>query len=546
MKISFLEPHLKIYGGIRRIVEISNRLVMRGYDVSIFHSDGSPCEWMEGLAETKPLHEVLSVEHDVLIYNDPTKRDYTLAKKAKAKLKIFFVLELYKTKLLKGFHPSIFMPWNRRTRYVKKSLSRDYLIICNATWEAEWLKNRLGIDSELLIGGLNTDVFHPVTVQKKNRKKTILFSGDVRPRKGTTIIKKALKRVRSQISNLNEITYHGKGIPQHEMAAIYSSADIFVDASYHAGWNNPVIEAMACMTPVVCTDIGGVHDFAVHEQTALIVAPGDYRAMADAIVRLIKEPELAKSLKRKAYEKATQFLWKDAIDRMEKVLIREFKKKSFNPSYVVERDYIIPLIPKSSQLILDVGCSAGMLGKMIKKWIPMCKLCGIEIDPNMADKAKKYFDQIVVGDIEQLDYNLHFSDQKFDAIIFADVLEHLRDPWKILKKTSKMLRQSGIIIIGLPNIGHYSTIFNLAFRDYWPYRERGIHDKTHLRFFTLKTIMDLLDFAGLEVVKIQRRYRVVESMGMGPLNRISWIFTLPVIRRFFTFQFLIVAKKVEQ
>lgn len=68
-------------------------------------------------------------------------------------------------------------------------------------------------------------------------------------------------------------TYCGKGISQEKMAEKYSSADIFVEASWQAGWNNPVAEAMACKVPVVCTDIGGVKDFAFHEKTALLVPP---------------------------------------------------------------------------------------------------------------------------------------------------------------------------------------------------------------------------------------------------------------------------------
>ena len=543
MKISFIEPHLKIYGGIRRIMEISNRLVKRGHDVTIYHSDGSPCDWMEGFAKTRPAQEVLLDQHDVLIYNDPVRRDFILTKKAKAKLKVFFVLELYKTELLKGFHLSSFLPWNRRTQYVKKSLSQGYLILCNATWEKEWLHEHMGIDSELLIGGINTEVFHPLPGQGGGSNKRILYSGDVRPRKGTATIKKSIEWVRKQIPDIGVVTYHGKGIPQHEMATVYSSVDVFVEASCHAGWNNPVIEAMACMAPVVCTDIGGVHDFAIHEKTAILVPIGDDKAMADAIVRLIKDPELANSLRQNAYDKVIGFRWDDSIDRMEDILNKYLQKSKFNLSYTVKRGYIASLIPKTSKAVLDVGCSVGTLGKLIKDRIATCRLFGIEIDFNMAAIAEKHFDQVVVGDIEQLELEMLFGEQKFDCIIFADVLEHLRDPWEILKKASGLLSKAGIIILSLPNISHYSTIFNLLIKDHWPYRERGIHDKTHLRFFTLKNITDLLDAEKLEAIKINRRYRIIESTGLGPLNRISWIFGLPVLRRFLTFQYLVVAKK---
>ena len=89
MKISFVEPHLKIYGGIRRIIEISNHLTARGHDVTIFHSDGKPREWMECVAKIKSHNELLLENHDVIIYNDPNTTDYELVKKANAKLKVF-------------------------------------------------------------------------------------------------------------------------------------------------------------------------------------------------------------------------------------------------------------------------------------------------------------------------------------------------------------------------------------------------------------------------------------------------------------------------
>ena len=80
MKISFIEPHLKIYGGIRRIIELSNRLTERGHDVTIFHSDGSSCQWMKCIAKIKSHNEVLKEEHDVILYNDLNPIDYNLAK----------------------------------------------------------------------------------------------------------------------------------------------------------------------------------------------------------------------------------------------------------------------------------------------------------------------------------------------------------------------------------------------------------------------------------------------------------------------------------
>ena len=69
MRIAFIEPHLELYGGIRRIMELSNRLTRMGDDVTIFHPAGTPCVWMEGLAKTRPTAELTREEYDAVIFN---------------------------------------------------------------------------------------------------------------------------------------------------------------------------------------------------------------------------------------------------------------------------------------------------------------------------------------------------------------------------------------------------------------------------------------------------------------------------------------------
>ena len=327
MKISFVEPHLKIYGGIRRIIELSNRLTIKGHDVTIFHSDGSPCQWMKCIAKIKSYEAVLNEKHDVIIYNDPNPIDYNLIKKAKAKLKIFYVLELFHKVLLTGFNLNIYLPGNERMLFLKKSLYAPYLKLSNATWEKEWLKNNMNIDSILLLGGVNFKMFHPIEKKENADDFHILFSGDPRKRKGTKNILKALEIVKKEEPGIVWDTYHGKGIPQEKMAEKYCLADIFVEGSWQAGWNNPVAEAMACKIPVVCTDIGGVKDFAFHEKTALLVPSEDSQAMASAILRLIRDKKLREMLRENAYNHIRKFDWDKSTERLEEIINFELSKK---------------------------------------------------------------------------------------------------------------------------------------------------------------------------------------------------------------------------
>ena len=315
MKVAFVEPHLGLFGGIRRILELSNRLTDRGVEVTVFHPAGTPCDWMECRAGIRPSESLLDQPQDVVIYNDPNPEDFRLVRRAPARLKVFYVLELYETSLLGGFHPTIYRPRHQRTLYMKRSLQAGYLLLTNASWLSEFLSARMGLESTLLFGGVNREMFHPVE-RTPNDGFKVLCSGDPRPRKGTDTIRRAVELARERRPDIELDTYHGRGVPQHAMAAVYAAADLFVEASTQAGWNNPAAEAMACGVPLVCTDIGGVRDFATHDETALLVPPEDPRMLAGAILRLAEDVPLARRLAARGLERIGRFDWDRSADTM--------------------------------------------------------------------------------------------------------------------------------------------------------------------------------------------------------------------------------------
>lgn len=324
MKIAILEPHLGVFGGIRRMLELSNRLIRRGHEVIFYHSNGAPCTWMECLAQTKPDMEILEDSFDVVIHNDPTRRDFELARDANAKLKVFYCLGLYEKELmLSGFHPRKLLFWRgiaRRTHWMKMGILGNDLVLSNSSWVQRWIQENLGVKSVLMIGGVNVEMFHPVDIARDPAHFRILYSGDLRPSKGTAYIEAALEIVRTELPHVVTNTYAGKGIPQMEMAAAYSWADLFVDAQIAGGWSNPVLEAMACRLPVVCTDNGGVEDFAFHERTALLVPMHDSKALAAAILRMANDPVLREELREHAYRHSQTFSWDESAVRLESVL----------------------------------------------------------------------------------------------------------------------------------------------------------------------------------------------------------------------------------
>lgn len=218
----------------------------------------------------------------------------------------------------------------------------------------------------------------------------------------------------------------------------------------------------------------------------------------------------------------------------------KINQKSFNPSYVGPRKDILNLVPGNVGKVLDVGCSVGALGGQIKKKFG-AEVIGIELDEKMAKAARKKLDKVITGDLDEINLNDYLKPHYFDCLIFADVLEHLKDPWCVLKNSLKFLGDEGVVIASIPNIRHYTTLFNLLFQGNWPYRERGIHDRTHLRFFTLKNIRKLFQEANLEIVLLERSYRLIERPHR--YNRFSRYLAFPLFKEFLAFSYLIVAKK---
>jgi len=126
----------------------------------------------------------------------------------------------------------------------------------------------------------------------------------------------------------------------------------------------------------------------------------------------------------------------------------------------------------------------------------------VELSREYADRARVYARDCVVGDIESYNWLEKFKNKKYDNIIFADVLEHLRDPWQVLGKTAPLLKEQGSIIISLPNIAHDAVLAALYNGDF-SYQDYGVLDKTHLRFFTEATARKMIENAGLRITDVK-------------------------------------------
>ncbi len=148
----------------------------------------------------------------------------------------------------------------------------------------------------------------------------------------------------------------------------------------------------------------------------------------------------------------------------------------------------------SNKRVLDVGCANGYLAEVLTA--RGCTVSGVEYDAAAAEEARQYLDRLVVGDLEQLDLVGELGEGQFDVVVFGDVLEHLRDPGAALRDARTLLRPGGRIVASVPNIAHGAVRLALL-RGRWDYTDKGLLDRTHIRFFTLDAVCELLESAGL-------------------------------------------------
>lgn len=156
--------------------------------------------------------------------------------------------------------------------------------------------------------------------------------------------------------------------------------------------------------------------------------------------------------------------------------------------YTYPRPEIVAIVPDDAKRILDVGCGAGATGLEIMNRNIGSEVYGIEINDFVANLAKNHYKSVESTDVETLD--LPFPTEYFDVILCNDVLEHLRDPWNVVRKLATHLKPSGYIIGSIPNITHTEAILPLMLGSF-PYVDAGILDRTHLRFFTPQTVHTL-------------------------------------------------------
>jgi SAM-dependent methyltransferase len=157
----------------------------------------------------------------------------------------------------------------------------------------------------------------------------------------------------------------------------------------------------------------------------------------------------------------------------------------------------LPLNPEAR--LLEIGCGNGDTAA----YALACRKCGwcagVELCPDPAMEAAQRLHDVQVGDIEEL--ILPWPRGYFDLLIMSEVLEHLRDPWAVLKKIHPLLKAEAWVLSGSPNVAHHSVL-RMLLRGRWDYDSIGIMDHTHLRWFTSGTYRAMFEECGYEVVSV--------------------------------------------
>jgi 2-polyprenyl-3-methyl-5-hydroxy-6-metoxy-1,4-benzoquinol methylase len=195
----------------------------------------------------------------------------------------------------------------------------------------------------------------------------------------------------------------------------------------------------------------------------------------------------------------------------------------------------LELIDPRGLRILDLGCGGGHNGALLKR-AGAREVIGVELHAGATAQARTRLDAVVQGDLAHLDL-ADLGLEPFDAILASDVLEHLAEPEDVLARVLSRLRPGGVVVVSLPNVAHVVVFANLLMKR-WPRRSSGIFDRTHLRFFAKRDMVQLLEGAGLRVLRVQPYYTRYAAIRAACL-----ILSLYVFREYWARQFLLLAEK---
>jgi glycosyltransferase involved in cell wall biosynthesis len=317
VRIAAVLPHVEVFGGVRRYLEIGNELVRRGHAFTLFHPTGEPPAWLPFLGETRPFSELAAESYDVGLSGEYSILPRFDALRARAKF-FYFVLEGHKLE--------------------REAARRPYRFLGNSEGICRRIERKYGLVCDRAPGGVNPAIFHPLETRPPRDTFNILGYGRIyKRRKGVRHVIRAVEGLRRRHPRLKLLFFDSPvgldrrdprpmirtkvphefflSLPQDRMAELFSLADLFVSAERRAGWSNTTAEAMACGVPVVCTPSGTL-DFAEDGVTALVSSHPRPFLLRRRISRLIEDDSLRLHLAGAGLARIREFTWARLADRL--------------------------------------------------------------------------------------------------------------------------------------------------------------------------------------------------------------------------------------
>ena len=160
------------------------------------------------------------------------------------------------------------------------------------------------------------------------------------------------------------------------------------------------------------------------------------------------------------------------------------------------------MIDGAPRRVLDLGCAMGHFGQKLKERFGEVSVVGIDANRAAAATAEGRLDRVICARLEDLDFAAHgLGEGAFDAIVAADILEHLFNPWRLLERVRPLLAPSGQLLASIPNVRNLGLVAELLQNGRWSYREQGLLDITHLRFFTFAEMRRMFEDTGYRIEK---------------------------------------------
>jgi O-antigen biosynthesis protein len=328
MKITYLIPGTGISGGIAVVCQHVNRLLARGHDVYMVSQSGqTEIKWFPNQNVRIVTLKEYPQDTDILVATSWTT-SLTVAK-LPAKQKFYFV-QSDETR----FHPQ-----DDPYRYLTAlTYLFDFNYFTEAKWIREWLMNNFGHRSEIIPNGLDEEIWHPAQpIAPKGERIRVLLEGAIDiPYKGMQDAFEVVNDLDVEVWCVSSYGLPKPGwkcdrffteYPMSEMNKIYSSCDILLKMSRVEGFFGPPMEMMACGGAVVVGRVTGYDEYIVDGYNALVVDSGDVPAGRSAVLRLINEPELRKSLIENGKKTAAEWNWESSVDKLEKYFIGVLQNK---------------------------------------------------------------------------------------------------------------------------------------------------------------------------------------------------------------------------